>query len=260
MQHLLDKIALVTGASKGIGRAIAIAFAKEGANVVVNYFKSEDDANDVVKEINALGRAAVPVRADVSKIDEVKAMVKRTIDQFGRIDMLVNNAGVSTMGPLVDLTERDWDYNMDVNAKGVFLCCQAVARHMIGQRYGKIINISSAAGKTGARFLSHYCASKFAVIGLTQSLALELAPYGINVNAVCPGYVETDMQSRELVWEAKLRGISSEEVKRGYLGSVPLGRLGKSEDVAKVVVFLASAQSDYMTGQAINVTGGIETH
>jgi len=260
MQHLLDKIAIVTGASKGIGRAIAIAFAKEGANVVVNYFKSEDDANDVVKEINALGRAAVPVRADVSKIDEVKAMVKRTIDQFGRIDMLVNNAGVSTMGPLVDLTERDWDYNMDVNAKGVFLCCQAVARHMIGQRYGKIINISSAAGKTGARFLSHYCASKFAVIGLTQSLALELAPYGINVNAVCPGYVETDMQSRELVWEAKLRGISSEEVKRGYLGSVPLGRLGKPEDVAKIVVFLASAQSDYMTGQAINVTGGIETH
>jgi len=260
MQHLLDKIALVTGASKGIGRAIAIAFAKEGANVVVNYFKSEDDANDVVKEINAMGRTAVPVRADVSKIDEVKAMVKRTIDQFGRIDILVNNAGVSTMGLLVDLTEQEWDYNMDVNAKGVFLCCQAVARHMMDRRYGKIINISSAAGKTGARFLSHYCASKFAVIGLTQSLALELASYGINVNAVCPGYVETDMQSRELVWEAKLRGISSEEVKRGYLGSVPLGRLGKSEDVAKVVVFLASAQSDYMTGQAINVTGGIETH
>jgi len=260
MQHLLDKIALVTGASKGIGRAIAIAFAKEGANVVVNYFKSEDDANDVVKEINAMGRTAVPVRADVSKIDEVKAMVKRTIDQFGRIDILVNNAGVSTMGLLVDLTEQEWDYNMDVNAKGVFLCCQAVARHMMDRRYGRIINISSAAGKTGARFLSHYCASKFAVIGLTQSLALELASYGINVNAVCPGYVETDMQSRELVWEAKLRGISSEEVKRGYLGSVPLGRLGKSEDVAKVVVFLASAQSDYMTGQAINVTGGIETH
>jgi len=260
MQHLLDKIALVTGASKGIGRAIAIAFAKEGANVVVNYFKSEDDANDVVKEINAMERTALPVRADVSKIDEVKAMVKRTIDQFGRIDILVNNAGVSTMGLLVDLTEQEWDYNMDVNAKGVFLCCQAVARHMMDRRYGKIINISSAAGKTGARFLSHYCASKFAVIGLTQSLALELASYGINVNAVCPGYVETDMQSRELVWEAKLRGISSEEVKRGYLGSVPLGRLGKSEDVAKVVVFLASAQSDYMTGQAINVTGGIETH
>jgi len=260
MQHLLDKIALVTGASKGIGRAIAIAFAKEGANVVVNYFKSEDDANDVVKEINAMGRTAVPVRADVSKIDEVKAMVKRTIDQFGRIDILVNNAGVSTMGLLVDLTEQEWDYNMDVNAKGVFLCCQAVARHMMDRRYGKIINISSAAGKTGARFLSHYCASKFAVIGLTQSLALELASYGINVNAVCPGYVETDMQSRELVWEAKLRGISSEEVKRDYLGSVPMGRLGKPEDVAKVVVFLASAQSDYMTGQAINVTGGIETH
>jgi len=260
MPRLLDKIALVTGASKGIGRAIAIAFAKEGANVVVNYFKSEDDANDVVKEINAMGGTAVPVRADVSKIDEVKAMVRRTIDQFGRIDILVNNAGVSTMGLLVDLTEQDWDYNMDVNAKGVFLCCQAVARHMMDRRYGKIINISSAAGKTGARFLSHYCASKFAVIGLTQSLALELAPYGINVNAVCPGYVETDMQSRELVWEAKLRGISSEEVKRGYLGSVPLGRLGKPEDVAKIVVFLASAQSDYMTGQAINVTGGIETH
>jgi len=260
MQRLLDKIALVTGASKGIGRAIAVAFAKEGANIVVNYFKSEDDANDVVKEINALGRAAMPVRADVSKIDEVKAMVKRVIDEFGRIDMLVNNAGVSTMGLLVDLTEQDWDYNMDVNAKGVFLCCQAVAPHMISQRHGKIINISSMAGKTGARFFSHYCASKFAVIGLTQSLALELAPYGINVNAVCPGYVETDMQRRELVWEAKLRGIGPEEVKKGYVKSVPLGRLEKPEDVANVVLFLASADSDYMTGQAINVTGGIETH
>jgi len=260
MQRLLDKIALVTGASKGIGRAIAVAFAKEGANIVVNYFKSEDDANDVVKEINALGRAAIPVRADASKIDEVKAMVRRAIDEFGRIDILVNNAGVSTMGLLVDLTEQDWDYNMDVNAKGVFLCCQAVAPHMISQRHGKIINISSMAGKTGARFFSHYCASKFAVIGLTQSLALELAPYGINVNAVCPGYVETDMQRRELVWEAKLRGISPEEVKKGYVESVPLGRLEKPEDVANVVLFLASADSDYMTGQAVNVTGGIETH
>jgi len=260
MQRLLDKIALVTGASKGIGRAIAVAFAKEGANIVVNYFKSEDDANDVVKEINALGRAAIPVRADVSKIDEVKAMVRRAIDEFGGIDILVNNAGVSTMGLLVDLTEQDWDYNMDVNAKGVFLCCQAVAPHMISQRHGKIINISSMAGKTGARFFSHYCASKFAVIGLTQSLALELAPYGINVNAVCPGYVETDMQRRELVWEAKLRGISPEEVKKGYVESVPLGRLEKPEDVANVVLFLASADSDYMTGQAVNVTGGIETH
>jgi len=260
MQRLLDKIALVTGASKGIGRAIAVAFAKEGANIVVNYFKSEDDANDVVKEINALGRAAIPVRADASKIDEVKAMVRRAIDEFGGIDILVNNAGVSTMGLLVDLTEQDWDYNMDVNAKGVFLCCQAVAPHMISQRHGKIINISSMAGKTGARFFSHYCASKFAVIGLTQSLALELAPYGINVNAVCPGYVETDMQRRELVWEAKLRGISPEEVKKGYVESVPLGRLEKPEDVANVVLFLASADSDYMTGQAVNVTGGIETH
>jgi meso-butanediol dehydrogenase/(S,S)-butanediol dehydrogenase/diacetyl reductase len=257
-QHLSNKIAIVTGASKGIGRSIALSFAKEGANVVI---ADVLDGRDTVSEVLKLGRAAIAMRTDVSKVSDTRAMAKRTVDEFGRIDMLVNSAGVLTrMRSLTELTEQDWDLTMDVNAKGVFLCCQAVAPYMIKQRYGKIINISSGAGKTGYGLLSHYCASKFAVNGLTQSVALDLASYGINVNAVCPGFVETDMGSRQWAWEAELRGASPEKIRADYLRSVPLGRLVRPEDIANVVVFLASEDSSSMTGQAINVTGGREMH
>jgi NAD(P)-dependent dehydrogenase (short-subunit alcohol dehydrogenase family) len=164
------------------------------------------------------------------------------------------------MNLVVDLTEKDWDYNMDVNAKGVFLVSRAMVRKFLAHDYGqekpKIVNIASMAGKYGAPFFAHYCASKFAVVGFSQSLALELAPHGITVNCVCPGYVQTSMQERELVWEGKLRGMTPEEVKKDYIAHVPLGRLETATDVANLVAFLCSRDSDYITGQAINVSGG----
>lgn len=258
MQRLPDTISIVTGGNKGIGRSIALSLAREGSDVVIADIV---DANDTVKEIRALGRTAIALRTDVSKISDTQAMAKRAMDEFSKIDVLVNSAGIFTrMASLTELTEQDWDLTMDVNAKGVFLCCQAVAPHMIKQRHGRIINISSGSGKTGFRFLSHYSASKFAVNGLTQSIALDLAPYGINVNAVCPGFIETDMGKRQWVLEAQQRGVSPEEVKNDYLRTVPLGRLVRPEDIANVVVFLASESSSCMTGQAINVTGGREMH
>jgi NAD(P)-dependent dehydrogenase (short-subunit alcohol dehydrogenase family) len=164
------------------------------------------------------------------------------------------------MNRLVDLTEKDWDFNMDVNAKGVFLVTVAAVRRMINEDYGqekpKIVNVASAAGKIPGPFLAHYTASKFAVVGFTKAAALELAPFKITVNCVCPGYVQTSMQEREVIWEGKLRGITTEEVKQGYLTQVPLGRLATPDDVATIVAFLCSHDSDYMTGQAVNVTGG----
>jgi meso-butanediol dehydrogenase / (S,S)-butanediol dehydrogenase / diacetyl reductase len=178
----------------------------------------------------------------------------------GPLDILVNNAGVSTMNSVANLTEKDWDFNMNVNAKGVFLVSRAAVRRFLKHEYGpekpKIVNVASLAGKYGAPFLAHYCASKFAVVGFSQSLALELAPQGITVNCVCPGFVKTSMQDRELVWESKLRGMTPDQVRADYLAHVPLGRLEEPEDVARVVAFLCSRDSDYMTGQAINVSGG----
>jgi len=187
-------------------------------------------------------------------------MTEKAIQKFGRIDILVNNAGVSSMAPMIDLEEKDWDLNMDINAKGQFLCSRAVAKHMIKQKSGKIINNASLAAKRGARFLAHYSASKFAVLGLTYTMAIELAPYNITVNAVCPGIVETDMIEREWKWEGDLRGMTPDEVRDEVLGEILLGRFGQPEDVAGVVAFLASKDADYLTGQSINVNGGMESH
>ncbi|GAI50261.1 unnamed protein product, partial [marine sediment metagenome] len=180
-------------------------------------------------------------------------MVEKVIKEFGQIDILVNNAGISSMAPMVDLKERDWNANMSVNAKGVFLCSKAVAKHMIQRRSGKIINNASLAAKRGARFLAHYSASKFAVLGLTYTMAIELAPYNITVNAVCPGIVETDMIRREWKWEGDLRRMTPEKVRKEVLSTIPLGRLAKPEDIAGVVAFLASEDADYITGQPINI-------
>ncbi len=252
-----EKVVTVTGAGSGIGRAIALAFAREGARVVVGDV-NEDAAQKTAQEIRALGGRTLAVRVDVTKRPEVEAFFKKAVEEFGKVDIAANNAGVSTMNPVVDLTEEEWDFNMDVNAKGVFLCCQAVARYMIKQGFGRIVNTASMGGKHGIPFLAHYCASKFAVIGFTQSLALELSKYKINVNCVCPGLVRTSMQEREVVWEAKLRGMTPEEVKDEYIRMTPLGRLEVPEDVAKIVTFLASDDAEFMTGQAVNITGGIE--
>jgi NAD(P)-dependent dehydrogenase (short-subunit alcohol dehydrogenase family) len=201
---------------------------------------------------------------DVTKADQSTALAKTVSQDYGRLDGCVNNAGVSSMNRLVDLTEGDWDFNMNVNAKGAFFGTQAAARVMVNQPLdpisglrGKIINIASMAAKRGnAPFLAHYVASKFAVVGLTQAAAGELAQQRITVNSVCPGYVATGMQERELTWEANLRGITVEEVKQLYITDTPLGRIETAEDVASIVIFLASPLSDFITGEAINVNGG----
>jgi len=254
-----EKIAFVTGAGTGIGRAIALRLASEGARVIITDI-NPDWARRTSAEVEKNGGRVIAEKLDVTSSKEVSSITEKMWDRLGRIDFLVNNAGVSTMNRLVDLTEEDWDFNMDVNAKGVFLVTVAMVRKMMEHDYGpdrpKIVNIASMAGKIPGVYLPHYTASKFAVVGFTKAVALELAPARINVNCVCPGYVQTSMQERELVWEAKLRNMTPQQVKDGYLTQVPLGRLATAEDVATAVAFLLSHDADYMTGQAINVTGG----
>ena len=256
IKRLKGKIAIVTGGGSGIGRAICKALAAEGANVVVADI-NEQTAKETCSQISRSEGRYLSIKVDVRSESEVKHVVDETVRNFGRIDILCANAGVSTMNWAIDLTEEEWDYNMDVNAKGIFFCCKHVGKQMIKQGTGgKIVNTASMAGKIGASVLAHYSASKFAVVGLTQALADEFAKYKINVNAVCPGFVNTSMQERELQWEAKLRGITPEAVKQKMIELTPLGRIEEPEDVAKLVVFLASDESEFMTGQAINVTGG----
>jgi len=256
---LSDKIAIVTGASKGIGKAIALRLAEEEASIVIADVDLEE-GEKVSQIIKDKGQGYLVVKCNVRNSQEVDSMTEKAIQKFGRIDILVNNAGVSSMAPMIDLEEKDWDLNMDINAKGQFLCSRAVAKHMIKQKSGKIINNASLAAKRGARFLAHYSASKFAVLGLTYTMAIELAPYNITVNAVCPGIVETDMIEREWKWEGDLRGMTPDEVRDEVLGEILLGRFGQPEDVAGVVAFLASKDADYLTGQSINVNGGMESH
>ncbi len=248
----------ITGAGAGIGRAIALEIVREGADLYLTDLNLESVQHVASEAQNARPGARVWTgQLDVRDAASVSAQVAEAIDHLGGLDIAVNNAGVSSMKPVVDLSEADWDFNMDINAKGTFLCCQAEVRELLRQGSGgSIVNTASMAGKKAAPFLAHYSASKFAVIGFTQALALETAANGIRVNSVCPGYVRTSMQERELVWEANLRGITVEDVKADYVRAIPLGRLEEPEDVARVVVFLLSDRAAYMTGQAINVTGG----
>ena len=274
MYNLNGKVALVTGAGgkNGIGRAIATRLAKEGADVAVNditehpYAEDQSDWQglpDVVREIEAMGRRAISVVADVGDAEQVKEMVDKTVAHFGKIDILVNNAG--TMAgkdrvPVVDLTEEDWDRVQRVNVKGVFLCSQAVARHLIAQGTGgKIINMSSVTGKRGSARFAAYSSSKFAVIGFTQSLACELAPYQVNVNAICPGLVETERFGR-LASVLMPENLSADEklaeYERRSEAAVPIGRLAEGADVAKMAAFLASDEAAYLSGVSITVSGG----
>lgn len=243
---LAGKNALVTGASRGIGREIALELARQGANVAVNFSGSEQLANEVVDTIKALGRESFAVQANVSNSDAVTDMVKKVVDQFGTLDILVNNAGITRDNLLMRMKEEDWDAVIDTNLKGVFLCTKAVSRQMMKQRTGRIINISSIVGVSGNAGQANYVAAKAGVIGLTKTTAKELATRGITVNAVAPGFITTDMTDK-----------LNEELKAEMLKQIPLGRLGDPDDIAKVVVFLASEDSRYMTGQTLHVDGGM---
>ena len=257
------RIAAVTGAGDGIGRKIALTLAAAGMSVAVSDINI-GRAEKVAAEIEAFGGEAFSVKLDVTRKTDAEAAVAAVVSRWGRLDVWCNNAGVSSMNRLLDLSEEEWDTNMDVNAKGVFLCSQAAARVMAAQSLdsgqgirGKIINIASMAGKRGnAPFLAHYVASKFAVVGLTQAMAGELAEQAITVNAVCPGYVRTSMQEREITWEAELRGAKHEEIERLYVDDTPLARLQTPDDVAGVVLFLCSSAANFITGESINVNGG----
>jgi 3-oxoacyl-[acyl-carrier protein] reductase len=243
---LNGKVALVTGASRGIGRAIALHLAEAGADVMVNYAGSEAAAAEVVAQIAALGRKAMKCRADVSSAQEADDLVKQTIEHFGKIDILVNNAGITRDNLIMRMKEEEFDQVIATNLKGVFNCIKAVTRPMMKQRSGRIINISSVVGVLGNPGQANYVAAKAGVIGLTKATARELASRGITVNAVAPGFIETDMTD-------KLTGETREQM----LKSIPLERLGQPEEIAKVVRFLSSNDASYMTGQTIHVDGGM---
>ncbi|NIK10754.1 3-oxoacyl-[acyl-carrier-protein] reductase [Alkalibacillus almallahensis] len=243
---LEGQTALVTGASRGIGRAIALELAKNGANVVVNYAGNQARADEVVEEIKEFGQEAIAYQANVSSSEEVTAMIKQTVDQFGSVDILVNNAGITRDNLLMRMKEEEFDEVIDTNLKGVFNCIKGVTRQMMKQRGGKIVNVASIVGVMGNPGQVNYVAAKSGVIGMTKSVAKELAARDVNVNAVAPGFIATDM-TEDL----------TDEQKQQMYDMIPLNRLGDPEDVARVVRFLASNDAKYMTGQTLHVDGGM---
>lgn len=246
MANLTNKVAVVTGASRGIGRAIALQLAKLGAKVVVNYSGSQEKAEAVVSEIVENGGAAIAVQANVANSDDVTTLMKTAVKTYGSLDILVNNAGITRDNLLMRMKEEEWDAVINTNLKGVFLCTKAVSRQMMKQRAGRIVNIASIVGVAGNPGQANYVAAKAGVIGLTKTTAKELAARNIYVNAVAPGFIDTEM-TQEL----------PEDVKTQMLAQIPLAKLGKPEDVAKVVAFLASDDASYMTGQTLHVDGGM---
>lgn len=243
-ERLREQVAIITGASRGIGRAIALELAAQGANVVVNYASSGDAAQQVVAEITEAGGNAIALQADVSKLEQVDALLSNTLEKFGRVDILVNNAGITRDTLLLRMKPEDWQAVIDLNLTGVFLCTRAVSKVMLKQRSGRIINIASVAGQMGNPGQANYSAAKAGVIGFTKTVAKELASRGITVNAVAPGFIATDMTS----------DLKSDEI----IKYIPLGRYGQPEDVAGMVRFLvADSAAAYITGQVFNVDGGM---
>ena len=252
--RLEDKVAIVTGSARGIGRAIALSLANEGASVVV---ADKEPGHETASMIRALGKPAFYTAVDVRDARSVEQLVSRTIQEFGKIDVLVNNAGVFIFATVVDMTEEQWNLTFDVNIKGIFLCCKAVAREMIARKIaGKIVNVSSSAALAGHVGYSAYCSSKRAVLAFSESLAKELGPFGINVNAICPGDTETDMLTDEVKEIAAQKDISQDRARQGKLENIPLGRFATPEDIANVVVFLASDEARHVSGEFIKITGG----
>ncbi len=247
--RLKSKIALVTGSSQGIGRAIAVRFAQEGADVVINYNRGAQGAEEALAEIEAAGQRGLIVQADLGKVADIRRLVKTAVDHFGRLDVLVNNAGLETHAPFWDVTEEDYDKVLNVNLKGVFFASQEFVRHLRPkERRGKIVNISSVHEELPFPNFTAYCASKGGVKMMTRNLAVELGGLGINVNNIAPGAIETPINSKLLNDSTKLGAL---------LSQIPLKRLGQTADVASVAVFLASDDADYVTGSTYYVDGGL---
>ena len=243
---LQGKNALVTGGSRGIGRAICLELARQGANVAVNYAGNAKAAEETVEACKALGVQAVAIQADVADAAACEAMVKEVLTRFGRLDILVNNAGVTRDGLMPMMKEADWDSVLDTNLKGAFHCMKAVYRPMMKQKYGRIVNLSSIVGLRGNAGQANYAASKAGLIGLTKSMAKELAGRNVTVNAVAPGFIDTDMTA-----------ALPEKAREAMLSTIPMGRLGQAEDVARAVAFFAGDDSAYVTGQVLCVDGGM---
>lgn len=274
--RLENQVAIVTGCARerGIGRAIALRLAREGANIAAaDYCRSMSeypdakfgqmqDLESLVAEIRKIGRKAIPVRVDVTNESEVAAMTEAAMKEFGRVDILCNNAGGGVGGgPVVQQTLDSWNKTVAINLTGAFLCSKHVAPKIIaGGKGGRIINTASIAGKRGGPMMAAYSAAKHGVIGLTRSLALELGQFGITVNAVCPGFVETQLLEGLINMVGATRGMNREQVIKTFVAQVPMGRMETGDDVADVVAFLASADGGYMTGQALNICGGVEWH
>jgi NAD(P)-dependent dehydrogenase (short-subunit alcohol dehydrogenase family) len=257
--ELQGQVAIVTGAGRGIGRATGLELARMGADIVVAELDMAT-AERTASEVRNLGRRALVVRMDVTSRKDLDVMVEQTRAEFGRIDVLVNNAGIYRAAATLDVTEEHWDAIMNINVKGVFFASQAVLPTMIAQKRGIMVNLASMAGKIGSRANLPYNASKAAVISMTKSLALAHAADGIRVNCVCPGFVETDMWSSLARQQGAMLNLSPEEFTRQRLHQIPLGRMERPEDVANVIGFLVSPRSEYMTGQALSVDGGLVMH
>ena len=257
--ELSGQVAIVTGAGRGIGRATALELAGMGADIVVAEL-DQAGAERTASEVKGLGRRVSVVKTDVTSRPDLKTMADRARAEFGRIDILINNAGIYRAALPLDVTEEHWDAIMNVNAKAVFFATQAVLPTMIAQKRGAIVSLASMAGKIGSKSNLPYNASKAAVVSMTKSLALAHAADGIRVNCVCPGFVETDMWTAVARDQGKLMGMSAEEFTRQRAGTVPLGRMERAEDVANVIGFLVSSKSGYMTGQALSVDGGLVMH
>jgi 3-oxoacyl-[acyl-carrier protein] reductase len=247
--NLKGKVAIVTGGSRGIGRAIATTLAAAGATVVVNYKGNQSAADEVVRAIEAAEGQSLAIQADISKPDQVERLFKTTLDRYGKIDILVNNAGITRDTLLLRMKEEDFDAVLDTNLRGVYLCTKAALRPMTKARGGRIVNITSVVGLMGNAGQSNYAAAKAGIIGFTKSTAREMASRNITINAVAPGYVETE-----------LTGVLSDQIRTAILENIPLGRLGTPQDIANVVCFLASDQAAYITGQTLTVDGGMVMH